>query len=89
MYMHKIGMSQSNSTRYGRGVVLATTGHIRKVHPSTTSAQLWKVESERLQDVYYSVIEKSDGEMLCDCPDFEHRQELCKHIYAVIIRETT
>lgn len=85
--MHNITMS--TNTRYGRGVVLATTGHIRKVHPSTTSAQLWKVESERLQGTYYSVIEKSDGSVTCDCPDYENRQEVCKHIYAVIVSEST
>lgn len=76
--------------RYGRGWVLAASAHIRKVSPRTTQAQLWKVQSERLKDTYYNVILKSDGELMCDCPDYEHRQpELCKHIWAVIILETT
>lgn len=82
-------MSVINKSRYGRGWVLAATAHIRKVSPSTTKAQLWKVQSERLPDTYYSVVLKSDGTMMCDCPDYEHRQENCKHIYAVIIYETT
>ena len=76
-----------NQSRYGRGWLIAATSHIRKI-PKTTGAQLWKVESERFKDLYYNVLEKSDGTVTCDCPDFEHRQETCKHIYACIIWET-
>lgn len=79
----------NNKSRYGRGWVLAATSHIRKVSPRTTGAQLWKVESESHKDTYYSVVLKSDGTMMCDCPDYEHRQEMCKHCWAVIIYEAT
>lgn len=79
----------SKSSRYGRGWVLAATAHIRKL-PRTTRAQLWKVESQSVSGKYYNVILKSTDEITCDCADFENRQpELCKHIYAVIIKETT
>lgn len=74
-------------TRYERGMLMAATARIRKIRPRTTKAQLWKVESERTKGVYYNVIEKSNGDVTCDCPDFLHREETCKHIYAVIIRE--
>jgi hypothetical protein len=77
-----------SKSRYGRGWMLAATAHIRKL-PKVTKAQLWKVESERFKGLYYNVIEKSDGDMTCDCPDFENRGEVCKHIYCVVIWETT
>lgn len=75
--------------RYGRGMVLAASARIRHIQPRTTSAHLWKVQSETFTDREYSVVLKDDGTMTCDCPDFEHRQETCKHMYAVIILETT
>jgi uncharacterized Zn finger protein len=74
-----------SKSRYGRGWMLAATAQIRKI-PKTTKVQLWKVQSERIRDKYYSVIEKDDG-LFCDCPDFEQRGEICKHVYAVILRE--
>lgn len=70
--------------RYGRGQVLAVASTIRKVVPRTTSAQLWKVESETVQNKFYGVLEKRDGSFLCDCPDFANRGKMCKHIFAVI-----
>jgi SWIM zinc finger len=79
---------ETSKSRYGRGWILAATAHIRKI-PRTTKAQLWKIESERFKDQYYNVVEKADGGMTCDCPDFEHTQQPCKHIFCVIIWETT
>jgi SWIM zinc finger len=75
-----------SKSRYGWGWLLAATAHIRKI-PKTTKAQLWKVESERITGHYYNVIEEADG-MICDCPDFEQRGEICKHILSVAIRYT-
>ncbi|MGI0044757.1 MAG: SWIM zinc finger family protein, partial [Nitrososphaeraceae archaeon] len=79
-------MEYKTRSRFGRGWVLAASTRIRKVTPRTTKAQLWKVESETVKGKYYSVVEKSDG-FICDCLDFEHRQEMCKHCYAVMIYE--
>ncbi|MGH9953222.1 MAG: hypothetical protein ACRD5J_16515 [Nitrososphaeraceae archaeon] len=83
-------MEYNAKSRYGRGMVLAATAHIRKVTPRTTGAQLWKVESQTVPGKFYSVVEKSDG-FLCDCPDFEYRQgqEICKHCFTVMILEVT
>ena len=76
----------TSKSRYGRGWVLAATAHIRKL-PKTTQAQLWKIESQSVPGKYYNVIEKSNGDITCDCPDYDNRQDTCKHIFAVIIRE--
>lgn len=69
-----------NSTRYQRAQAIAFSGIVRKVVGSV----LWKVESQAKPGFFYNVIERPDG-LTCDCPDFEIRQEVCKHCWAVII----
>jgi uncharacterized Zn finger protein len=81
-------ISKMSNTRFGRGWVLAATSRIRRIEPRTTAAQLWKVESESTPNTFYDVLQKSDGETTCTCPDFEIRGQICKHIYAVVISES-
>lgn len=71
------------NTRSEKGLYLAAQGHVRKIVPSTTRAQLYKVRSETDRDILYSVIQKSTGEVSCDCEDYMRRGVTCKHIYAV------
>lgn len=61
-------------TRKERGVQLAQRGHITKQENG------WKVLSQT-GNGYYSV--KLDKRPSCTCPDFELRQQPCKHIHAV------
>ena len=82
-------MSTARRSRFARGWVLAATSRIKRIEPRTTAAQLWKVESESTPAMFYDVIQKSDGETFCTCPDYEfHNGETCKHIYAVVIYES-
>ena len=60
--------------RQERGVQLAQRGHITK------QGNAWKVLSQA-GNGYYSV--HLDTSPRCTCPDFELRQQPCKHIHAV------
>lgn len=60
--------------RQERGVQLAQRGHITK------QADGWKVLSQT-GNGYYAVT--LDNGPRCTCPDFELRQQKCKHVYAV------
>lgn len=40
----------------------------------------WKVPSQSGSGSYFVMV---NGERFCSCPDFESRQQTCKHIYAV------
>jgi transposase len=60
--------------RQARGVQLAQRGHILRQDGS------WKVLSQT-GNGYYSV--NLDNGPRCTCPDFELRQQPCKHIHAV------
>lgn len=68
-------------TRYERAQIIAADRIVRKVEGSV----LWKVESQSKPGFFYNVVERPDG-LTCDCPDFEMRGEVCKHIYAIMIR---
>jgi SWIM zinc finger len=61
---------------------------IRKV-PRTTKWQLWKVQSQSKTNKFYSVIQKETNEYVCDCPDFEVRGKVCKHLLSVLLFEIT
>jgi uncharacterized Zn finger protein len=70
--------------RYSRGMIIAasrTVKHIRQTN-------VWKVESEQDDNKFYHVT-LYDDDIKCDCPDYERRQSPCKHVYAVVIMETT
>ena len=74
---------QKMDPRANSGLYLASHGHVRKIEPRTTAAQLYKVRSQSNKDIVYSVLCKSNGEISCDCEDFKRRGVTCKHIYAV------
>lgn len=57
--------------------------------PRTTKWQLWKVQSQSKPTTFYSVVQKETNEYICDCPDFEARGVICKHILACLILEIT
>lgn len=85
-------MEYRSISRFERGQVLAVSAHIQKVReiPSSIAGPLtvWSVESERIHNKYYMVVEKDDG-FVCNCPDYTNRGEVCKHAFAVLVRETT
>ena len=54
-----------------RGAEIVRTGPWTYLVPSCTGTDSWAVNYRRES---------------CDCPDFEHRGEPCKHVYAVGIR---
>ena len=60
--------------RQERGLQLAQRGHITK------HANGWKVLSQSGNGSYFVHLEDSPS---CTCPDFELRQQPCKHIHAV------
>ena len=60
--------------RHERGLQLAQRGHITK------HAGGWKVLSQTGNGSYFVHLEGSPS---CTCPDFELRQQPCKHIHAV------
>jgi len=69
--------------RQERGLVIATTSKIEQ------NKLGWKVPSQSGNGAY--IVNLDQGEPFCTCPDFEKRQQPCKHIHAVeyvIQRET-
>jgi len=60
--------------RQERGLQLAQRGHITK------HADGWKVLSQSGNGSYFVHLEDHPS---CTCPDFEIRQQPCKHIHAV------
>jgi transposase len=71
--------------RQERGLAIANTAKITKRDRGT-----WIVPSQSDKGRYAVTISK-DGKF-CTCPDFELRQQPCKHVYAVqftLFRETT
>lgn len=75
--------------RAERGRALADTPNAVRKIPAITKWQLWKVKSQSSKGIVYTVVEKDNGELECDCPDFGHRHEVCKHIYAIIFSEAS
>jgi transposase len=70
-------------TREEKGLVIAATSKIEK------NILGWKVPSQSGNGSY--VVNLDHGHPFCTCPDFEKRQQPCKHIHAVecvIQRET-
>jgi len=65
-------------SRYSKGVVIAASRKIFNVK----GEEAWLVESETKDNKYYKVTE--DGE--CQCPDFQNRRQICKHMYAIFRR---
>ena len=65
-------------SRYNKGVVIATSRKIFKVK----GEEAWLVESETTDSKFYKVTE--DG--VCECPDFQNRGQICKHMYAIFRR---
>ena len=69
--------------REERGLVIATTSKIEK------NKLGWKVPSQSGNGSY--IVNLDHGTPFCTCPDFEKRQQPCKHIHAVeyvVQRET-
>jgi len=69
--------------REERGLVIATTSKIEK------NKLGWKVPSQSGNGSY--IVNLDHGNPFCTCPDFEKRQQPCKHIHAVeyvVQRET-
>jgi transposase len=61
--------------REERGLVIAATNRIEK------NLIGWKVPSQSGNGTY--IVNLDHGTPFCTCPDFEKRQQKCKHIYAV------
>jgi transposase/predicted nucleic acid-binding Zn finger protein len=69
--------------RQERGLVIAATSKIEK------NKLGWKVPSQSGNGSY--IVNLDHGEPFCTCPDYEKRQQPCKHIHAVefvVQRET-
>lgn len=69
--------------RQERGLVIAATAKIER------NKLGWKVPSQSGNGTY--IVNLDHGQPFCTCPDFEKRQQPCKHIHAVeyvIQRET-
>lgn len=80
-------MLEHENKRSAEGRVLAHTPNaVRKIQ-RITKWQIWKVRSQTYADIVYTVVEKDNGALECDCPDFEYRRTMCKHIYAVFFSE--
>jgi uncharacterized Zn finger protein len=79
---------ERENVRAEKGRKLSSSGFVRKIQPSTTAAQLYKVKSESTEGLFYAVIRKSTGEYICECPDFQRRTIMCKHVYACIFSDT-
>ena len=62
-------------TREERGLVIAATSKIEK------NILGWKVPSQSSNGSY--IVNLDHGHPFCTCPDFEKRQQRCKHIHAV------
>ena len=77
-------MMTDKNKRYESGRVVAASSHITKVSP-----RAWRVQSQAWIDEFYIVVEKPDGDLKCSCPDYFHREEICKHIWGVILKEVT
>lgn len=78
--------------RAEKGFALArqTPNAVRKIPKLTPNMwQIWKVQSQSVRDTIYTVVEKSNGEVECDCPDFANRKDLilCKHVWACLYAE--
>ncbi len=61
--------------REEKGLVIAATSKIEK------NKLGWKVPSQSGNGSY--IVNLDDGHPFCTCPDFEKRQQPCKHIHAV------
>jgi len=71
------------NARQQRGLEIAATAKIQK------QGDAWVVPSQSLRGSY--TVTMADDGSECTCPDFELRQQVCKHVYAVeyvIKRET-
>jgi transposase len=62
-------------TRQQRGLVIAATARVRRL----TMGHGYSVPSQSMPGVTYRV----DAQKRCTCPDFELRQQACKHVFAV------
>jgi transposase len=72
--------------REERGQIIATTKKLRR------KGDLWIVPSQNGNGSYVVDPTEMFNGPTCSCPDFEERQEKCKHVYAVeftLRRETT
>jgi hypothetical protein len=81
VYMQQIEVVKRKQTRYSKGVVIAASRRIIKVH----GEKAWLVESEITDDKFYKVTE--DGN--CECPDHRIRGQTCKHFWALVRRTVT
>jgi hypothetical protein len=76
IHMQQVQVVRKKQSRYSKGIVIATSRKILKVHNEDS----WLVESEATDDKFYKVTE--DG--TCDCMDFQNRGGRCKHMWALI-----
>lgn len=82
----KVLEALEGKNRFMRGEAIVKANHLRKI-PKVTKWQLWKVQSETTPGKTYNVVDKGGDFYECDCPDFQQRNVICKHVYACIISE--
>ena len=79
---------KEKNRRFGRGVVIALSRRIIKLH-----GLLYHVESETVANKFYSVIFKDDAPSSCNCTDYENHKDnklfVCKHMYALMAALTS
>jgi hypothetical protein len=72
------------NNRFGRGLILAvTTPKSLKVRDRL----IYYVQSEKNYNVRYRVDLEGENGPKCECPDFVHRGNICKHIFKIIAEE--
>ena len=77
--MNKQEISLVKDKKYGRGIVIALSRKVIKLHEI-----LYRVESETVNGKFYSVIFKDGAPTSCSCPSFEHHKDIvCKHMLAL------
>jgi hypothetical protein len=84
MYMQQLKVEHENTTkkcrREGKGRVLAISRRIYRL----LQTDVYYVESESTDNVYYFIKFKSDIVEFCSCKDYEsNRAQKCKHIFGV------
>lgn len=78
------GENMDTLGRMESGFRLLRSGRVKEVGV----VKLFEVKAETTDDVEFWTVKKySDGNYSCNCPDFEHRTDRCKHIWAVALKE--
>lgn len=76
--MRMLSLQELEQRREDRGVeMIANDTEIKQINDS-----IYQVPSQTMKDKFYQVVNVGE-EWECECPDFEFRNVICKHIYAV------